>query len=74
MTALADNLVPDKLWAVVEPLLPVPSRPPYGGRRRAISDRACSPRSCSWPHFHPMAAAAGPRAGLRLTGDLLAPA
>jgi transposase len=41
MTALADDLVPDELWALVEPLLPVPPRPPYGGRRRAISDRAC---------------------------------
>jgi transposase len=26
---------------IVEPLLPVPPGPPYGGRRRAISDRAC---------------------------------
>jgi transposase len=41
MTALADDLVPDELWALVEPLLPVPPRPPYGGRRRAVSERAC---------------------------------
>jgi transposase len=41
MATLADELVPDRLWALVEPLLPVPPRPPYGGRRRAISDRAC---------------------------------
>jgi transposase len=41
MTALADDLVPDELWALVELLLPVPPRPPYGGRRRAVSDRAC---------------------------------
>jgi hypothetical protein len=41
MTALSDELVPDELWALVEPLLPVPPRPPYGGRRRAVSDRAC---------------------------------
>jgi hypothetical protein len=40
MTTLADNLVPDELWALVEPLLPVPPRPPYGGRHRTISDRA----------------------------------
>src|SRR5215218_5138999 len=26
---------------MVEPLLPVPPRPPYGGRRRAIPDRNC---------------------------------
>jgi len=41
MTTLADDLVPDELWAMVEPLLPVPPRPPYGGRRRAIPDRNC---------------------------------
>jgi transposase len=33
--------VPDQLWALVEPLLPAPPRPPYGGRHRTISDRAC---------------------------------
>jgi transposase len=41
MTTLADDLVPDQLWAIVEPLLPAPPRPPYGGRHRTISDRAC---------------------------------
>jgi transposase len=41
MTILADDLVPDELWALVEPLLPAPPRPPYGGRHRTISDRAC---------------------------------
>jgi transposase len=41
MTTLADDLVPDKFWAIVEPLLPAPPRPPYGGRHRTISDRAC---------------------------------
>jgi hypothetical protein len=41
MTTLADDLVPDKLWAIVAPLLPPPPRPPYGGRHRAISDRDC---------------------------------
>ena len=41
MTTLVDDLVPDQLWAIVEPLLPVPPRPPYGGRHRTISDRAC---------------------------------
>ena len=35
------NLVPDALWALVEPLLPAPPRPPYGGRRREIPDRNC---------------------------------
>ena len=41
MTTLADDLVPDELWALVAPLLPAPPRPPYGGRHRTISDRAC---------------------------------
>jgi transposase len=41
MTTLADDLVPDQLWALVEPLLPAPPRPPYGGRHRAVPDRAC---------------------------------
>jgi len=41
MTTLADDLVPDQLWALVEPLLPVPPRPPFGGRRRAVPDRNC---------------------------------
>jgi hypothetical protein len=49
MTTFVDDLVPDELRALVEPLLPAPPRPPYGGRRRTISDRACSPRSCTWP-------------------------
>jgi transposase len=41
MTTLTDDLVPDQLWALVAPLLPAPPRPPYGGRHRTISDRAC---------------------------------
>jgi transposase len=41
MTTLADDLVPDELWALVAPLLPAPLRPPYGGRHRTIPDRAC---------------------------------
>ena len=41
MTTLSDDLVPDELWALVEPLLPAQPRPPYGGRHRTISDRAC---------------------------------
>ena len=50
MTTLADDLVPDQLWALVEPLLPVPPRPPYGGRHRTIPDpEPASPRSCTWP-------------------------
>jgi transposase len=41
MTTLAEDLVPDQLWALVKPLLPASPRPPYGGRHRTIPDRAC---------------------------------
>jgi transposase len=41
MTTLAEHLVPDQLWELVEPLLPAPPRPPYGGRHRTISDHNC---------------------------------
>jgi transposase len=41
MATLVDDLVPDQLWAIVEPLLPPHPRPPYGGRHRAIPDRNC---------------------------------
>jgi transposase len=41
MITLVDRLVSDELWAIVEPLLPPPPRPPYGGRHRTISDRNC---------------------------------
>ena len=41
MTALIDALVPDDLWVIVQPLLPPPPRPQWGGRRRTIPDRNC---------------------------------
>jgi transposase len=41
MPSLADRLVPDALWELVEPLLPPPPPPDHGGRPRQISDRAC---------------------------------
>jgi transposase len=41
MTTLIDGLVADELWALVEPLLPAPPRPPYGGRHRVVPDRNC---------------------------------
>jgi hypothetical protein len=74
MTTLADDLVPDELWALVEPLLPAPPRPPDGGRHRTISDRAClaaivymartstpggSCRPASWAAAHRRRAGAG---------------
>jgi transposase len=41
MTTLVDALVPDDLWAILQPLLPPPPRPWWGGRRRTIPDRNC---------------------------------
>src|SRR6187455_388817 len=37
---MAAALLPDVLWDLVEPFLPIPSRRPQGGRPR-VSDRAC---------------------------------
>jgi transposase len=41
MTALVDELVPDDLWVIVEPLLPPPPRPWWGGRVRTIPACNC---------------------------------
>jgi transposase len=41
MTTLVDKLVPDELWRLVEPLVPAPPRPWWGGRCRTIPDRNC---------------------------------
>ena len=37
---MAAALLPDALWDLLEPLLPIPARRPRGGRPR-VSDRAC---------------------------------
>jgi coenzyme PQQ precursor peptide PqqA len=37
---MATALVPDCLWHVIEPLLPLPKPKPQGGRPR-VTDRAC---------------------------------
>jgi len=37
---MAGVLVPDELWNLIEPLLPIPSHKPQGGRPR-LRDRAC---------------------------------
>jgi transposase len=41
MISLVDKLVPDDLWAIVEPFLPPPPRPWWGGRVRTIPNRNC---------------------------------
>jgi hypothetical protein len=48
MATLVDDLVPDQLWAILEPLLPSRPRPPYSDRQRAIPERNCLPRSSTW--------------------------
>src|SRR5215831_12815482 len=37
---MAAALLPDRLWDLVEPFLPIPPRRPQGGRPRVL-DRAC---------------------------------
>ena len=37
---MAAALLPDQLWDLVEPFLPIPRRRAQGGRPR-VSDRAC---------------------------------
>ena len=53
MTTLADDLVPDQLWALVEPLLPAPPRPPMAAGTAPSPTEPAWPRSCTWPHLHP---------------------
>ena len=73
MTTLIDDLVPDELWTLVEPLLPVPPRPRYGGRHRVIPDRNCFAAIVYMARTStPWRAAARPGARLRLAGDVLA--
>ena len=51
MTILIDDLVPDDLWALVAPLLPVPPRPPYGGRLLPARELGCGSPATSWRRF-----------------------
>jgi transposase len=60
MSTMVDDLVPDELWAVVEPLLPLPPRPWYGGRRRTIPDRNCFAAIVYWS-AHPRRSGCFPR-------------
>jgi transposase len=41
MTTLVDRLLPDALWARVQPLLPLPPSRARGGAPRKVPDRAC---------------------------------
>jgi transposase len=40
ITPLSRRLVPDRLWALVQPLIPVPKVRPQGGGRSRVGDRA----------------------------------
>src|SRR5215218_5952652 len=68
MTTLVAALVPDDLWAILQPLLPPPPRPWWGGRRRPIPDRNCFAAIEFMARTStPLAPAPSPGAGLRLT-------
>lgn len=57
---LSRRLVPDELWALVEPLLPSSKTRPQGGGRSRVDDRAvftaivfvCT-SGCAWRHLPP---------------------
>jgi hypothetical protein len=73
MTTLADTSYRISYGRWSSPCCRPRGGPPYGGRHRTISDRGLLRRNrLHGPDLHPVAAAAYPRAGLRLTGDLLA--
>jgi transposase len=55
MTSLVDKLVPDDLWALVEPCChPNPTHPTAAGTAPSVT-AAASPRWCSWPSPPPWA-------------------
>ena len=61
MTTLINHLMPNQLWALVEPLLPAPPRPTYGGRHRVITRSQLLRRDrVQGPDLDPVAAAARP--------------
>ena len=67
----AATLVPDRLWDLIEPLLPSPITRPQGGRPR-LSDRACLTGIVFvLSQWHPLEHAPE-RARLRLGYELLA--
>jgi transposase len=74
MTTLVDDLVPDELWALVEPLLPTPTaalqRPASCDSRPQLLRRDC----VHGADLDPVAAVARSGAWLRFTDDLLASA
>jgi hypothetical protein len=49
MATLVDKLVPDELWAIVEPLLPPPPGHPTAAGTTPSASATASPRSSAWP-------------------------
>jgi transposase len=54
MATLVDDLVPDQLWAMVEPLLPVPPRRRTAAGTGPSRTATASPRSSTWPAPRPL--------------------
>ena len=64
MTVLVEELVPDELWAVMEPLLSPPPRPWWGGRVRHHPGSHLLRRDLRYgPHLHLLAPAAARELG-----------
>jgi hypothetical protein len=74
MTALVEELVPDELWAVAEPLLPPPPRPWWAAGSAPSRLATASPRSSIWSAPSPPGACCCPGAGLRLASHGVEPA
>ena len=68
---MAAVLVPDTLWSLIEPLLPIRLPKPHGGRPR-VTDRACLAGIVYVLRKWYSLADAAERAGVRLRHDLLA--
>ena len=72
--ALSRRLVPDRLWALVQPLIPEIKVRPQGGGRGRVDDRAVFTAivfvltsGCAWRHLPPSFGVAVPTAHRRFT-------
>src|SRR3954463_5015724 len=74
MDELARRLVPDELWALVEPLIPPAKTRPQGGGMSRVDDRAVFTAivfvltsGCAWRHLPPSFGVTVPTAHRRFT-------